>query len=84
MSKEEWNSLQALRSQNAILKVGRGRHRKYLPYVFTEHGALMAANILNSPRAVAMSVYANCLFFVRYYSWGQWNLLQGKYSPLQG
>ena len=37
--------------------MGRGAHRKYLPYAFTEHGALMAANILNSPRAVAMSVY---------------------------
>jgi hypothetical protein len=31
--------------------------REYLPHVFTEHGALMVANILNSPRAVAMSVY---------------------------
>ena len=31
--------------------------RRYLPIAFTEHGALMAANILNSPRAVAMSVY---------------------------
>ena len=48
---------QVLRSQIAILKRGRGQHRKYLPYAFTEHGALMAANILNSPRAVAMSVY---------------------------
>jgi hypothetical protein len=57
LSKEEWNGLQSLRSQFAILKTGRGQHRKYLPYVFTEHGALMAANILNSPRAVAMSVY---------------------------
>jgi hypothetical protein len=57
LSKEEWNSLQALRSQTAILKTGRGQHRKYLPYVFTEHGALMVATILNSPRAVAMSVY---------------------------
>ena len=47
----------ALRSQIAILKPGRGRHRKYLPRVFTEHGALMAATILNSNRAVAMSVY---------------------------
>ncbi len=28
-----------------------------MPYAFTEHGALMAANILNSPRAIAMSVY---------------------------
>ncbi len=37
--------------------MGRGAHRKYLPFAFTEHGALMAANILKSPRAVAMSVY---------------------------
>lgn len=49
--------LAALRSQIVILKTGRGQHRKYRPYAFTEHGALMAANILNSPRAVAMSVY---------------------------
>ena len=28
-----------------------------LPLAFTEHGALMAANVLNSPQAVAMSVY---------------------------
>jgi hypothetical protein len=33
------------------------RNIRHLPVVFTEHGALMAANILNSPRAVAMSVY---------------------------
>ena len=46
----------ALRSQIVISKTGRGG-RRYLPYAFTEHGALMAANILNSPRAVAMSVY---------------------------
>ena len=57
LSKEEWNGLQSLRSQFATLKTGRGQHRKYLLYVFTEHGALMVANILNSPRAVAMSVY---------------------------
>lgn len=47
----------ALRSQFATLKLGRGQHRKYLPYAFTEHGAIMAATILNSPRAVEMSVY---------------------------
>ncbi len=34
----------------------RGRHRKYLPYAFTEHGAIMAATVLNSERAVQMSV----------------------------
>jgi phage regulator Rha-like protein len=47
----------ALRSQNVILKAGRGQHRKYPPYALTEHGALMAASVLNSPRAVTMSVY---------------------------
>jgi phage regulator Rha-like protein len=31
--------------------------RRYLPYAFTEHGAIMAANILNSPRATQMSVF---------------------------
>jgi len=46
-----------LRSQTVILDAGRGRHRKYPPYAFTEHGALMASTVLNSPRAVAMSVY---------------------------
>ena len=57
LTKEEWVKLKSLRSQIAILKPGRGRHRKYPPYAFTEHGALMAANILKSPRAVEMSVY---------------------------
>jgi phage regulator Rha-like protein len=31
--------------------------RRYLPYAFTEHGAIMAASVLNSPRAVQMSVF---------------------------
>jgi phage regulator Rha-like protein len=34
----------------------RKRNVRFLPYVFTEHGALMAANVLNSPKAVKMSV----------------------------
>ena len=54
LGEDDWK---ALRSQNATLKVGRGAHRKYLPIAFTEYGALQAANILNSPRAAAMSVY---------------------------
>ena len=45
------------RSQNATLKPRRGRYRKYRPWAFTEHGALQAANILRSDRAIAMSVY---------------------------
>lgn len=47
LTPSEWN---ALRSQIATLKNGRGQHRKFLPYAFTEHGALMAASVLNSPR----------------------------------
>ena len=43
------------RSQIVILK--QGRNVKHLPFAFTEHGAIMAANILNSPRAVQMSVF---------------------------
>ncbi len=55
LTKEEWASL---RCQIGTLKTaGRGQHRKYLPLVFTEHGAIMAATILSSERAVAMSVY---------------------------
>jgi hypothetical protein len=48
---------ESLRSQTAILKRGRGQHRKYLPYVFTEHGAIMAASVLDSERAVRVSIY---------------------------
>src|SRR5690349_9618940 len=47
----------SLRSHIAILKTGRGQHRKYPPLAFTEHGAVMVATILTSPRAAAMSVY---------------------------
>jgi len=35
LSQEEYDSL---RSQTVILKTGRGQHRKYLPYAFTEQG----------------------------------------------
>lgn len=55
LTEGEARSIQALRSQNATLK--RGGHAKYLPYAFTEHGAVMAANVLRSKRAIAMSVY---------------------------
>jgi hypothetical protein len=55
LTSDEAERCQRSRSQFATLK--RGQNIKYLPLAFTEHGALMAANILNSPRAVAMSVY---------------------------
>lgn len=45
---------QNLRSQFATSSWGG---RRYPPYAFTEHGAIMAASVLNSPRAVEMSVF---------------------------
>ncbi len=45
----------SLRSQIATSNKGRGG-RRYLPYAFTEHGALMLANVLNSERAAQTSV----------------------------
>jgi len=50
------NEHNALTSQIAISKKGRGG-RRTLPYAFTEHGAVMAANILKSERAVQMSIF---------------------------
>jgi hypothetical protein len=46
----------SLTSQSVISNPGRGG-RRYLPYAFTEHGAIMAASVLNSPRAVEMSIF---------------------------
>ena len=58
------NELEILRSQIATLNrsqfvTGSQKHRdpRALPYAFTEHGAVMEANVLNSERAVTMSVY---------------------------
>jgi len=38
------------------LKKGRGAHRKYLPYVFTEQGVAMLSSVLNSERAVKVNI----------------------------
>jgi hypothetical protein len=55
LTREEAKEALLSRSQIATLK--RGQNIKYLPFAFTEHGALMAANVLNSPEAVKMSVH---------------------------
>lgn len=52
MSEDEWTFL---RSQFGTSK-GRGG-RRYMPYVFTEHGALMLSSVLNSPRADEISIH---------------------------
>ena len=46
----------SLRSQFGILKKGRGQHRKYAPYVFTEQGVAMLSSVLRSKRAVQVNV----------------------------
>ena len=50
LTAREAQELQRSRSQIVTLK--RGQNIKYLPYVFTEHGPIMAANVLNSAQAV--------------------------------
>ncbi len=45
------------RSRSQIVTLKRGLNIKFAPFAFTEHGALMAATILNSPQAVHMSVF---------------------------
>ena len=45
-----------LRLQIATLKTGRGQHRKYLPYAFTEQGVAMLSGILNSDKAINMNI----------------------------
>jgi hypothetical protein len=45
-----------LRSQSVTLETGRGRHRKFLPHVFTEQGVAMLSSVLRSPRAVQVNI----------------------------
>ena len=54
LASEEATTVLALRSQTVTLK--RGQHIKYLPYVFTEHGVVMLANVLISAVAVRASI----------------------------
>jgi ORF6N domain len=54
LTAEEWL---ALRSQTVTLEPGRGQYRKYLPFAFTEHGAIMAATLLSSEQAIDMSIF---------------------------
>lgn len=53
LTKEEFETL---RSQFVTLKQGRGQHRKYLPYAFTEQGVAMLSAVLKSKRAVQVNI----------------------------
>jgi hypothetical protein len=68
LSTEEWKNLKsqivtsnkdeddALRSQIVTLEKGRGKHRKYMPYVFTEQGVAMLSSVLNSTTAIQVNI----------------------------
>ncbi len=70
LSSKEWNNLKSQVVTSSLEAIGNdedkdnrpqivtGSHggRRKLPHAFTEHGAIMAASVLNSPEAVAMSV----------------------------
>ena len=54
----------SLRSQIATLKLeqGRGKHTKYLPYVFTEQGVAMLSSVLNSEKAIDVNIAITRVF----------------------
>jgi hypothetical protein len=69
-------------SQNAISSSGHGGLRK-LPWAFTEHGAVMAANILRSERAVQMSVFVVRAFVRMRQMLGEQRKLAAKLAALE-
>jgi predicted XRE-type DNA-binding protein len=66
LTQKEWEELltllgdapeeSSLRSQFATLEKGRGKHRKFLPYVFTEQGVAMLSSVLNSSTAIQVNI----------------------------
>ncbi len=73
----------ALISQSVISKVGRGGRTK-LPWAFTEHGALMLGNVLNSKTAVEASVRVVKVFISMREQLAAHEELAGKLAELEG
>jgi hypothetical protein len=93
---EEWSAIQALEPQPALANPTSGphssqfamssaRHRgaAYRPWAFTEHGALMVANLLNSPRAVEMSIHVIRAFVALRREAGRYEALGQKLAELE-
>lgn len=53
LTKKEY---EALRYHFGTLKSGKGQHRKYLPYAFTEQGVAMLSSVLNSQKAIQVNM----------------------------
>jgi hypothetical protein len=65
LNEAEWKELKSsifsedsssLRSQFVTLETTQGKHRKYLPYVFTEQGVAMLSSVLNSSTAIKVNI----------------------------
>jgi hypothetical protein len=74
----EW---QSLRSQFVILESGKGKHRKFLPFVFTEQGVSMLSAVLRSDIAVKVSIQIMQAFVAMRKTLGQ---LHGVIQRLEG
>ncbi len=72
----------SLRSQIATTNPGRGGSRTR-PFAFTEHGAIMVASVLNSPRAIEVSVYVVRAFVKLRETLGAHKELARKLSELE-
>lgn len=79
-----YQEVTSLRSQFATLEKGRGKHRKYLPYAFTEHGTIMLATILNSQIAIKASLHVVRAFVKMRELFNQQTTLAHKLSQLEG
>ncbi len=79
ISSHEWNNL---KYQIGTSSSGHGGRRR-LPYAFTEHGAIMAANVLNSARAVQMSVFVVRAFLKMRALLGDKRVLAQKLASLE-
>ena len=53
---EASEAVNSLRSQFVTLKTGRGQHRKFMPYAFTEQGVAMLSGVLSSDKAINMNI----------------------------
>jgi hypothetical protein len=76
---EEGKTVLAVRSQIATI----GRHLKYAPYAFTEHGAVMLANVLRSPVAVRASIQVVRAFVALRQMLAVNHVLAGKIESLE-
>jgi hypothetical protein len=80
LTRDEFDSL---RSQFVTLKTGRGHHRKFLPYVFTEQGVAMLSSVLHSRRAVIMNIEIMRAFVALRREAGRYEKLARKLTELE-